>query len=221
MAKGKMTAEAMAGTLALISPTTSYDGFDQADIVVEAVFESMDLKKATFAELASVARPDAILASNTSTLDIDELAAATGRPAQVIGHPSSSPASDSSRSSRGRDQQGNQLRPELAKQLSKVRVVVARFGFVANHAHATCAGISCSKGATLASRQGPHGFRLPVGPFGIRTFGIDVVAHRQHLKSLEDRAEGPQSAVPIVFTTWAATAEDWRRMVSSGQAGRV
>ena len=55
-------------------------GSIDADIVVEAVFENMELKKATFAEIAKVARPDAILASNTSTLDIDEFAASK-RPA--------------------------------------------------------------------------------------------------------------------------------------------
>ena len=65
VAKGRITPEAMARTLALITPTTTYDGFDDADIVVEAVFENMDLKKSTFAELAAVTRPDAILASNT------------------------------------------------------------------------------------------------------------------------------------------------------------
>ena len=58
-----------------------YDGFDAVDIVVEAVFENMELKKTTFAELAGVTRPDCILASNTSTLDIDEFAQASGRPA--------------------------------------------------------------------------------------------------------------------------------------------
>ena len=53
VAKGRMTADAMAQTMALITPTTTYDGFDQADIVVEAVFENMDLKKTTFAELGA------------------------------------------------------------------------------------------------------------------------------------------------------------------------
>ena len=76
-----MTPEAMAArsrSLRRRRPTR----LRQVDIVVEAVFENMDLKKATFAELAAVTRPDAILASNTSTLDIDELAAASGRPAR-------------------------------------------------------------------------------------------------------------------------------------------
>src|SRR4029077_13995441 len=66
VAKGRMTPEALERTFALITPTTSYDGFDTVDIVVEAVFENMELKKATFAELGRVARPDCILASNSS-----------------------------------------------------------------------------------------------------------------------------------------------------------
>src|SRR5437868_15167912 len=79
-------------TLALITPTTSYDGFDRVDIVVEAVFENMELKKATFAELGKVTRADCILASNSSTLDIDELAKGSGRPAPLVGHHFFSPA---------------------------------------------------------------------------------------------------------------------------------
>ena len=90
VAKGKMSPEALDKTMALITPTTSYDKFGDVDIVVEAVFENMDLKKTTFAELGKVTRPDCILASNTSTLDIDEFAQASGRPRQVIGQKSMS-----------------------------------------------------------------------------------------------------------------------------------
>src|SRR3954465_15899557 len=86
MSKGKMTAAEVEQTMALISPTTTYDGFADVDIVVEAVFENVDLKKTTFAELGAVTRPDCVLASNSSTLDIDEFAKASGRPAQVVGH---------------------------------------------------------------------------------------------------------------------------------------
>ncbi|HEX4346051.1 MAG TPA: 3-hydroxyacyl-CoA dehydrogenase NAD-binding domain-containing protein, partial [Vicinamibacterales bacterium] len=92
VAKGRITAEQMARTLALITPTTTYDGFDTVDIVVEAVFENMELKRATFAELARVTTPACVLASNTSTLDIDEFASASGRPSQVVGHHFFSPA---------------------------------------------------------------------------------------------------------------------------------
>src|SRR5262249_61151736 len=92
VAKGKLGAEAMARALANISTTTSFDGFESVDIVVEAVFEDMALKKATFADLGRATRPDCVLASNTSTLDVDEIAEASGRPAQVIGHHFFSPA---------------------------------------------------------------------------------------------------------------------------------
>ena len=92
VARGRMTREAVEKTMALITPTTSYDAFNTADIVVEAVFENMDLKKATFAELGRVTRADCVLATNTSTLDIDEFARASGRPGQVIGHHFFSPA---------------------------------------------------------------------------------------------------------------------------------
>ncbi len=90
--KGRLTQQQMDERLARIEPTLSFDRFAEADIVVEAVFEGMALKKQVFAELDKVARPDAILASNTSTLSIDEIASATNRPRQVIGHHFFSPA---------------------------------------------------------------------------------------------------------------------------------
>src|SRR4029079_11269555 len=90
--KGKLTQQQMDQRLALIQPTLTYDRFSEADIVVEAVFEGMELKKQVFAELNAAARPDAILASNTSTLDIDQIASVTSRPQQVIGHHFFSPA---------------------------------------------------------------------------------------------------------------------------------
>src|SRR5262249_23503538 len=90
--KGRLTQQQMDERLARIEPTLTYDRFADADIVVEAVFEGMALKKQVFAELDKVARPDAMLASNTSTLNNDEIATAPGRPRQVIGHHFFSPA---------------------------------------------------------------------------------------------------------------------------------
>ena len=90
--KGRLTKQQMDERLARIEPTLTYDRFREADIVVEAVFEGMDLKKQVFAELDRVTRHDAVLASNTSTLDIDAIASATGRAEQVIGHHFFSPA---------------------------------------------------------------------------------------------------------------------------------
>ena len=74
------TQQQMDERLALIQPALTYERFREPDIVVEAVFEEMALKKQVFAELDKATRPDAILASNTSTLDIDQIAGATTRP---------------------------------------------------------------------------------------------------------------------------------------------
>src|SRR5262249_18631713 len=90
--KGRFTQEVMDQRMALIRPQLGYDGFEDADIITEAVFEGMELKKQVFGELDKIAKPGAILASNTSTLNIDEIASATSRPEFVIGHHYFSPA---------------------------------------------------------------------------------------------------------------------------------
>lgn len=90
--KGRFPQEVMDQRMALITPQLDYAGFDQVDIVVEAVFEGMALKKEIFGDLDRICKPGCILASNTSTLDIDEIASATSRPEFVIGHHFFSPA---------------------------------------------------------------------------------------------------------------------------------
>ena len=90
--KGRFSQEVMDQRIGLITPTLTYDGFEAADIVTEAVFEGMELKKQVFGELDRICKPDAVLASNTSTLNIDEIASATSRPEWVIGHHYFSPA---------------------------------------------------------------------------------------------------------------------------------
>ena len=208
MSKGKMTAEQVEKTMALITPTTSYDGFDQVDIVTEAVFENMDLKKSTFAELGKVTRPDCILASNSSTLDIDQFAAASGRPSQVLGHHYFSPANVMKLLEivRGRETSKEAIAAslKLAKKLGKVGVVVGNcFGFVANRMLAYYmreAYLLLEEGASVEQIDRVlTEFGLPVGPFGMQDIaGIDVGARiRQYLKSIgKSRAEGPQSAIP-------------------------
>jgi 3-hydroxyacyl-CoA dehydrogenase len=208
VAKGKMTPDAMAKTLALITPTTSYDGFDDVDIVVEAIFENMDLKKSTFTELARVTKPECILASNTSTLDIDEFAQSSGRPAQVVGHHFFSPANVMKLLEIVRGQETSReviaTSLKLGKKLNKVGVVVGNcFGFVANRMLAYYMRESyllLEEGASVAQIDNVlTAFGLPVGPFGMQDIaGIDVGWRiRQYLKSVgKTRAEGPQSAVP-------------------------
>lgn len=90
--RGRVTQEVVEQRIALIHPQLGYEGFDQADIIIEAVFESMDLKRQIFAEIDKIAKPDCVLATNTSTLDIDEIAAVTARPHMVIGLHFFSPA---------------------------------------------------------------------------------------------------------------------------------
>jgi 3-hydroxyacyl-CoA dehydrogenase len=92
MRKGKLTQEQLDKRMGLISCTLSYDDIGQADIVIEAVFEDMGVKEAVFNKLDHVMKPGAILASNTSTLDIDKIAAFTKRPQDVIGTHFFSPA---------------------------------------------------------------------------------------------------------------------------------
>lgn len=90
--RGRLTQEEQDRRTSLIRPTTAYEDFANADLVIEAVFEEMSAKEATFRRLDAVCRPGCILASNTSTLDIDRIAAATLRPGDVIGMHFFSPA---------------------------------------------------------------------------------------------------------------------------------
>ncbi|MCC8394297.1 3-hydroxyacyl-CoA dehydrogenase NAD-binding domain-containing protein [Paraburkholderia sp. MMS20-SJTR3] len=92
IAKGRMSAEKKAATLARWNGSTSYDALAHVDLVIEAVFEDLDVKKAVFAELDRVCKPGAVLATNTSYLDIDAIAASISRPADVIGLHFFSPA---------------------------------------------------------------------------------------------------------------------------------
>jgi len=90
--KGRMTQEEVEQRMGLIKPTLAYPDLAQADIVVEAVFEDMAVKKTVFETLDSTMKPGAILASNTSTLDVDQIAGFTRRPQDVIGTHFFSPA---------------------------------------------------------------------------------------------------------------------------------
>ncbi len=90
--RGRMTAADVEQRMSLIVGSTSYDSLKDADLVIEAVFEDMGLKKKIFAELDRVCKPGAILATNTSTLDINLIAAATKRPQDVLGLHFFSPA---------------------------------------------------------------------------------------------------------------------------------
>ena len=90
--RGRLTEEEKARRMKLIAPTLDYEALRDADVIVEAVIESMELKQKVFAQLDAVAKPGAVLATNTSTLDIEQIAQATKRPGDVIGMHFFSPA---------------------------------------------------------------------------------------------------------------------------------
>ena len=90
--KGKLTAEQVEQRMGLLTPTLSYDDLSDADLIIEAVFEEYSVKESVFKQLDKVAKSGAILASNTSTLDVDKIAAFTSRPQDVLGTHFFSPA---------------------------------------------------------------------------------------------------------------------------------
>ena len=90
--RGKMDAALAERAIGLLTPTLDFDALASADLVIEAVYESMDVKKDVFGRLDAIAKPGAILASNTSYLDIDAIAAITKRPSSVLGMHFFSPA---------------------------------------------------------------------------------------------------------------------------------
>lgn len=137
VSRGSLSPEAHKKRMALFTPTTSYDDLADADIIIEAVFEEMAVKKEVFTKLDTVAKPGAILASNTSYLNIDEIAAMTKRPQDVLGLHFFSPANVMKLLEivRGRATAPEVIATALAtaKRIGKVPVVVGVcHGFVGN-----------------------------------------------------------------------------------------
>ena len=135
--RGRFTQQFVDDCLRRIQPTLSFDGFRDADMVIEAVFEGMALKKEVFAELDRVCKPGAILASNTSTLNIDEIASSTSRAESVIGTHFFSPANVMRLLEivRGKATSKEVIATcmQLSKKLGKVGVLVGNCrGFVGN-----------------------------------------------------------------------------------------
>jgi 3-hydroxyacyl-CoA dehydrogenase len=182
--KGRLTQQQMDERLGRIEPTLSYDRFREADIVVEAVFEGMALKKQVFAELDKVTRPDALLASNTSTLNIDEIASATSRPERVIGHHFFSPANVMRLleivrgKATGPDVIATSM--DLAKRLGKVGVLVGNCrAFVGNRMfdpYMREANFLVEEGAAVEEVDGAlTAFGMAMGPLAVVDLaGLDV-----------------------------------------------
>jgi 3-hydroxyacyl-CoA dehydrogenase len=182
--RGRFTRAFANERLDLIEPTLSYDGFEKADMVVEAVFEGMALKKQVFAELNRVCKTGAILASNTSTLNIDEIASATSRPEFVIGTHFFSPANvmrllEVVRGKKtGKEVIATTM--QLSKKLGKIGVLVGNCrGFVGNrmfHPYVRESVFLVEEGATVeAVDQALYDFGMAMGPLAVGDLaGLDV-----------------------------------------------
>ncbi|WP_417539614.1 3-hydroxyacyl-CoA dehydrogenase NAD-binding domain-containing protein [Marinobacter sp.] len=182
--KGKLTAEQVEERMGLIKTSLSYDDFRDVDLVIEAVFENMAVKKEIFSKLDEVCKPGAILASNTSTLDIDEIASATKRPEDVVGMHFFSPANvmkllENVRGSKTSDEVKATVMA-VARKIKKVGVMVGNcHGFVGNrmlHKRGAEAMALVNEGATpqqVDSVLTKLGF--PMGQFAMSDLaGIDV-----------------------------------------------
>ncbi len=187
-AKGRMTEAQVGQAMGLLTPTLKLEDLADCDLIIEAVFENMDVKKDIFGKLDSICKPGAILASNTSYLDIDEIAASTARPQDVVGLHFFSPANVMKLLEVVR---GAKTAPDvlvtamqLAKKIKKVAVVAGVcYGFIGNRMlipRQTEAMKLLLEGATPAQIDKVHvDFGMPMGPFQMADLaGVDIGWHR-------------------------------------------
>lgn len=194
--KGRLTQEEVEQRIGLITLQTDYAGFENVDIVVEAAFESMDLKKQIFGELDKICKKSAILASNTSTLSIDEIADSTSRPQNVIGHHFFSPANvmrllEIVRGAKTSDEV-IATSMDLGRRLKKLSVLVGNCrGFVGNRMvepYGREANFLVEEGATVEQvDRALTNFGMAMGIFAMSDLaGVDVGWRvRQEYKHLE------------------------------------
>jgi 3-hydroxyacyl-CoA dehydrogenase len=182
--RGRMTQAAVDERMKLIGSTVAWDAVAGADLVIEAVFENMALKKEIFAQLDALAKPGAILASNTSTLSIDEIASATKRPESVIGLHFFSPANVMKLLEvvRGRATSKEVIATcmQLGKKIGKVSVLVGNcHGFVGNRMfqpYRREAQFLVEEGAEIAAvDKALYDFGMAMGPLSTADLaGLDI-----------------------------------------------
>ena len=184
VSKGRLSQENMDKRMSLLTPTLDWDVIKEADIIIEAVFEEMEIKKEIFAKIANLAKEGAILASNTSTLDIDEIADATNRPEEVVGTHFFSPANvmrllEIVRGSRTKVDILATLM-SLAKKIKKVGIIAGNCdGFVGNrmfHQYVMQAHLLVEEGATPEQVDSvAENWGWAMGPFAVNDLaGNDV-----------------------------------------------
>ena len=194
--RGRFTQQVVEECLKRIRTTLTYDGFEGVDMVIEAVFEGMALKKQVFAELDRVCKPGVILASNTSTLNIDEIASVTSRPEFVIGTHFFSPANVMRLLEivRGKKTGKEVIATcmQLSKNLGKIGVLVGNCrGFVGNrmfHPYVRESVFLIEEGASVeAVDDALYEFGMAMGPLAVGDLaGLDVGWRiRQEYRHLE------------------------------------
>ncbi len=203
-AKGRLKPEQVEAAMNALTPTLSLDDLADCDLVIEAVYENMDVKKELFGKLDKIVKPGAILASNTSYLNIDEIAASTGRPQDVLGMHFFSPANVMKLLEvvRGAKTADDVLATvmALAKKIKKVAVVAGVcHGFIGNRMlmpRQVEANKLLMEGATPEQIDRVHvEFGMPMGPFQMSDLaGVDIGWHRDpsRIESIRDAlcAEG-------------------------------
>ena len=182
--KGRITEDDVNTRIGLITGTLSYDDIADADIVIEAVFENMDIKKEVFTKLDGIMKQGAILATNTSYLDINEIAQCTSRPGDVIGLHFFSPANVMRLLEvvRGAETAKDVLATcmNMAKRIGKLGVVAGVcHGFIGNRMlsrYSTAAQRLMFEGATPKQVDDAiYNFGMPMGPFTMGDLaGLDV-----------------------------------------------
>ncbi|HEV7660766.1 MAG TPA: 3-hydroxyacyl-CoA dehydrogenase NAD-binding domain-containing protein [Allosphingosinicella sp.] len=197
-AKGRITAEQVEQAMGQLTPSLSLEDLADCDLIIEAVFENMDVKKEIFGKLDKIAKPGAILASNTSYLDIDEIAASTARPQDVVGLHFFSPANVMRLLEIVR---GAKTAPDvlvtamgLAKRIKKVAVVAGVcHGFIGNRMlmpRQIEAMKMLLEGATPDQIDLVHKrFGMPMGPFEMSDLaGVDIGWHRdpERIENIRD-----------------------------------
>lgn len=185
--RGRMTTEQVEERMALIRPTLAYTDLRHADLIIEAVFETLEVKRQVFSQLDAVAKPGAILASNTSYLSIDTIAAFTSRPQDVIGLHFFSPANVMKLLEIVRGEKTAQdvlaTALTLAKRIKKVGVVTGNcHGFIGNRmlqGYRREAGLLVLEGATPAQvDKALYDFGMPMGVLQMGDMAGQDIAYR-------------------------------------------
>jgi len=187
-AKGKLTEAQVSGAMGLLTPTLDFSALADCDLIIEAVYENMDVKKEVFTRLDKIAKPGAILASNTSYLNLNEIAAVTSRPGDVVGTHFFSPANVMKLLEVVR---GEKTAPDvlltvmqLGKRIKKVPVIAGVcHGFIGNRMlmpRQVEATKLLLEGATPEQIDRVHvEFGMPMGPFQMADLaGVDIGWHR-------------------------------------------